>query len=44
MRQTGIYIYIYIYVGGLAYCRYQPDSEGVYPLSTSARPGRLFCF
>ena len=30
-------------VSGVAYCRYQPDSEGVYPLSTSARPGRLFC-
>ena len=33
---------IYI-VGGMAYCRYQPDSKGVYPLSISARPGRLFC-
>ena len=30
-------------VGGVAYCRYQPDSEGVCSLSTSARPGRLFC-
>ena len=30
-------------VGGMAYCRYQPNSEGVYPLSISAIPGRLFC-
>ena len=29
-------------VDGVAYCRYQPNSEGVYPLFANARTGRLF--
>ena len=33
--------YLVIKAGGVAYCQYQLDGEGVYPLFTNPRPGRL---